>query len=215
MNKAASTAVKERFDQAAADWDNNPGRVALAKGVAAAISDTVPLSPDMEAMDFGAGTGLLTLSLLPQVKSITAVDASAEMLKVLDGKVKSAGITNVKTRYCDLGGEQLPEAAYTLVVSSMVLHHIVDVPWLFKLLRRCLRPGGWIALADLDTEDGSFHADPAGVFHHGFDRAEVCRWLGEAGFTEVNAREAHGMTKQDAQGKTRSYTIFLVSGRVA
>ncbi len=206
--------VQARFDRVAAGWDNNPSRVALAKAIAEAILKTVPVSLDMKVLDFGAGTGLLTLGLLPYVGRITAVDASGEMLRVLAGKLKSLDIQNVETRHGDIGKDPLPEAEYSLVVSSMVLHHIADIPRTLMLLRRCLRLGGWIALADLDSEDGSFHSDPTGVFHKGFGRGQICRWLKEAGFIEVNIRSAYRMVRSQHDGTTREYPIFLITGRV-
>lgn len=205
--------VRARFNRVAAGWDSNPTRVELAKGVVEAIQKAVPISPDMEILDFGAGTGLLTLGLLPYVTHITAVDASDEMLRVLADKLRALGIRNVTTRHCDIGKEPLPEAEYSLVVSSMVLHHIVDVPRTLSLLRRCLRPGGWISLADLDSEDGSFHPDPTGVFHKGFDRGEICKWLGSAGFVDVSIQDAYQMRRQSDGGQSREYPLFLATGR--
>ena len=206
--------VRERFDRVAAGWDQNPARVELAKAVAGAILDAVPVSADMAILDFGAGTGLLTLALHAHVAHVTAVDASGEMLRVLADKLMSQGIENVSPLHCDIGKDSLPDAAFSLVVSSMVLHHIADVPGAITLLRRSLRPGGWIALADLDSEDGSFHPDPKGVSHKGFERGQVCRWLEQAGFIQVSAREAYRMRRGSDSGVRREYPVFLVTGRV-
>lgn len=206
-------AVRTRFDRAAAEWDANPGRVALARALAEAIREAVPLRPDMKAMDFGAGTGLVTLALSPYVDSLTAVDTSPEMLRVLDEKLKALGVANVRTMLGEIGKTPLPAAQFDLIVSSMVLHHIPDVPRAIRLLRPSLRPGGWIVLADLDVEDGTFHPDSTGVYHHGLDRAEVCRWLRDAGFSDTTAREAYRMTKVLPSGESRTYPIFLVTGR--
>ena len=206
--------VRARFNSVAAGWDSNPARVDLAKGVAEAIQKTVPITQDMAILDFGAGTGLLTLGLLPYVAHVTAIDASDEMLRVLADKLKALGIGNVTTRHCDIGKEPLPDAEYSLVVSSMVLHHIADVPRTLSLLRNCLRPGGWISLADLDSEDGSFHSDTTGVFHKGFSRGEICRWLEGAGFSEVFIQDAYRMSRRQEDGTTREYPVFLVTGRV-
>jgi len=205
-------AVQTNFDRVAVEWDSNPARVALARGIVEAICQAVPLSPDLEALDFGAGTGLLTLGLLPYVARITAVDASGEMLKVLANKLQNLGIQNVTTRHCDIGKEPLPAAGYTLVVSSMVLHHLANVPRTLKQLRHCLCFGGWIALADLDAEDGSFHSDPTGIFHHGFDRNLICQWLKEAGFTEVKSQEAYRIARPQSDGTVREYSVFLITG---
>jgi len=187
----------------------------LARAVADAIQKAVALRPDMNVMDFGAGTGLVTLGLLPYVGNLTAVDASGEMLRVLDEKLKALRIGNVHTMLCEIGKTPLPVAEFDLIVSSMVLHHIPDVPETLHRLRPCLRLGGWIALADLDSEDGTFHSDSTGVYHHGLDREEVCRWLQDARFTDTTSREAHRMVRSSPDGQTRQYPVFLVTGRAA
>ena len=191
--------VAARFDLAAGQWDSNPMRIARAKAVAEAIRQALPLRNDMQVLDFGAGTGLLTLALRPYVGVITAADASKEMLHVMEGKMSALKISSVHT---------LPEVAFDLVVSSMVLHHIKDVPAVLVRLRHCVRPDGWIALADLDTEDGSFHSDHTGVYHCGFDRRVMCAWLEQAGFGKAEARDACCF---DRDG--RQYSLFLVTGR--
>lgn len=206
--------VFHRFDKAAADWDANIARVDLANGVAEAIRQTVPLRPDMQAMDFGAGTGLLTLALLPHLGAFTAVDSSSMMLRVLDGKLANLKIANVNTLHCDITEAALPATAFDLIVSSMALHHMRDVLTVLARLRPCLKPGGWIAVADLDSEDGTFHADPTGVYHRGFDRQDVCKWLEQAGFVDTSARNAYRIVRPAADGTTREYGVFLAAGKV-
>jgi hypothetical protein len=83
-----------------------------------------------------------------------------------------------------------------------------------KHLRPALRAGGWIALADLDSEDGTFHADPTGIYHHGFERTLLCRWLNEAGFTDAVSRDADRITRPAADGVLQTYPVFLVTARV-
>ena len=56
--------IRARFDRVAAEWDASPTRVALARAVVEAIRAAVPLDAEMRALDFGAGTGLVTLGLL-------------------------------------------------------------------------------------------------------------------------------------------------------
>lgn len=209
----APAAVQARFDQAAAQWDSNPTRVALARGIVQAIRDAVPLRRDMQALDFGAGTGLITLGLLPHVARLTAVDASREMLKVLEAKLRALGVDTVTPLHCDVAAAALPPAAFDLVASSMVLHHIEDVAGLLRRLKPCLRPGGWVALADLDAEDGSFHPDPTGVFHRGFARPQIMAWLREAGFADVAVRDAWRVARPGPDGRLRDYPVFLATGR--
>ena len=213
MNESATEQVRTRFDRVAGEWDANPGRIILAQAVVEAIRNDVPLRPDMKVMDFGAGTGLVALGLSAYVGSITAVDASGAMLRELDGKLKALQIGNIHRMRCDIDTTPLPVAQFDLIVSSMVLHHIPDVPRTIQRLRPCCRPGGWIALADLDSEDGTFHADSTGVFYRGFDRTEVCTWLNAAGFVDTVAREAHRIIRPSPDGTIDQYPVFLVSGR--
>lgn len=203
------------FDEAAAQWDNNPGRVALARGVGAAMALAVPLQPDWRALDYGAGTGLLTLNLQPRVASLVALDSSAGMLEQLDQKLAAAGMANVQTRRWDLEVEPFPEAGFDLVVSSMTLHHLRDVSLVLGRLAALLKPGGWLAVADLDSEDGSFHGHSDGVFHLGFERPQIAQWLANAGLVRVRLSDAHSMTKPASTGQSRTYPVFLAVGQTA
>jgi tRNA (cmo5U34)-methyltransferase len=213
MTDSKMEEVKARFDRVAADWDSNPGRMALAEGVANTIQKTVALRSDMEVMDFGAGTGLLTLRLLPYVGRVTAVDISGEMVRVLNEKLTSQRISNVQTLLCDISTTPFPAAQFDLVVSLMAFHHIPDIPNTLKHLRPCLRPDGWIAVADLDSEDGSFHPDRTGVFHYGLDRNRVRGGWQDAGFVNTSSREAHRIARPAADGILHEYTVFLATGR--
>ncbi len=81
------------FDKKAASWDENPHRVSLANDIAGAIIDEKILAPDMDVLEFGCGTGLLTLKLRPLVRSLTGVDGSKGMLGVLEAKIEDQGLT--------------------------------------------------------------------------------------------------------------------------
>ncbi len=202
-----------RFDQAAAEWDNNPGRVKLARAVGEAIARAIPLQPSWRALDYGAGTGLLTLNLQPRVGSLVALDSSEGMLAKLTQKLEASGIGNVRARHWDLAAKPFPETGFDLVVSSMTFHHLRDVPLVLERLTSLLKPGGWLAAADLDTEDGSFHGDAADVFHRGFNRSQIAAWLAQAGLSRILVQDAHVMQKESASGERRSYGVFLAAGQ--
>jgi cyclopropane fatty-acyl-phospholipid synthase-like methyltransferase len=197
-----------RFDEAAATWDEQPRRTELARAVAAAITRQVHLSHDMDVLDFGCGTGLLTLALQPLVRRVTGADASSGMLDVLKQKVQAQGLANVETILLDPRMPLSLRARFHLIVSSMALHHIADVAPLFSRFHEQLEPGGRVALADLDREDGSFHEDARDVFHHGFERKEIQTLLAAAGFVDLGATTATVTRKE-----TGEYPVFLITGR--
>jgi 2-polyprenyl-3-methyl-5-hydroxy-6-metoxy-1,4-benzoquinol methylase len=202
--------ARKDFDKEAAQWDANPGRVKLACDVAAAIIREVNPSGNMEVVDFGCGTGLLTLKLQPLVRMITGVDNSQGMLGMLQKKIKSQGLTNVHTQFVDFEKGGHVEGSYNLIVSSMTLHHVPDTVTLFKEWFSLLRPNGQVCFADLDTEDGSFHGDNTGVFHLGFDRDKLKQLLHDAGFCDVRDTTATTMIKEIAGQGTHEYPVFLI-----
>jgi ubiquinone/menaquinone biosynthesis C-methylase UbiE len=202
------------FDKAAVTWDDEPRRVQLARDVAAAIISAAQPTGEMDALDFGCGTGLLTLLLQPHVRSITGIDTSCGMLEVLERKVREWGLSNVRALYCDVGSGDRPEGAFHLIVSSMALHHVADLSPLFRLFYGLLLPGGILCIADLDKEDGTFHDDPIGVLHFGFDRTEVMEQLASAGFTDIRAVTA-AVVRKSSPDRSRDYQIFLISARIS
>ncbi len=207
------TEEKRDFDKEAAQWDANPGRVKLANEVADAIIREAVPSCDMDVLDFGCGTGLVTLRLQPLVRNITGVDSSSGMLGVLEGKIRTQGLKNIKTQIVDFEKGGRVEGRFHLLVSSMTLHHVPDTAGLFIQWHALLLPGGLICFADLDAEDGSFHGDNTGVFHQGFDRDHLKKLLLAAGFRDVRDTTATTMIR-DVEGKgKKEFPVFLILGK--
>lgn len=204
---------KRDFDAKATTWDEEPRRVRLAGEVAAAILREVPLSRHMTALDYGCGSGLVTLCIQPHVGRIVGADSSRGMLEVLARKVQERGIDNVSTRLIDPASQDRLEGAFDLIMSSMTMHHVCDIAALVSGFVRALTPGGWLALADLETEDGTFHDDPTGVCHHGFDRGFMQALLTEKGCFDVHVIPAAIVHKKSSDGGERPYPVFLAVGR--
>ena len=200
------------FDKKAASWDEEPRRVELARQVANAIVTSVKPTAEMDALDFGCGTGLLTLFLQPRLGSITGVDSSRGMLDILEGKVREQGLANVRALLCDVGRGERPDGRYHLIVSGMTLHHVAELAPLFRLFYELLLPGGTVSVADLDKEDNTFHDDPTGVHHFGFERPLVKRMLADAGFTEFRDTTV-AVIQKGSLDHVREYPVFLVSAR--
>lgn len=209
----AMNGEKRNFDSEAMTWDREPGRIKLANDVAQAISGMVSLTPEMDVLDFGCGTGLLTLRIQPLVRSITGIDSSQGMLDVLDTKIRKQGITNVRTHLADVARGDVLTGEYDLVFSSMTFHHIRDLPLLLKAMAGIIRPSGLVAIIDLDCDGGKFHDSNEGVFHFGFDRCIMKKHLEAAGFVLIRDRTAAIMQRPSPSGETRDFTIFLMTGR--
>lgn len=204
---------KRDFNQAATTWDDNPMRVQMARRIADAILQQIPVSNEMEMLDYGAGTGLVTLALQPHVCSVTAADSSDGMLARLSEKATASGMSNVTTLLLDLETDAAPAKAYDLIISSMTMHHVSDYEALIGHFSKMLKLGGYLAVADLDLDDGEFHPDQTGVMHDGFDRQEIVRLFAQAGLSPVEAITANTITKEVAGKGLREFSIFLVTGQ--
>ncbi len=204
---------KKDFNKEAEQWDANPGRVKLANEIADAIIREGSLERTMNVLDFGCGTGLVTLRLQPLVKSILGADSSQGMLGVLQGKIDALDLKNVRTRLVDFERGACVEGPFDLIVSSMTLHHVPDITTLFSQWFDLLAPGGRLCFADLDAEDGSFHSDNTGVFHLGFDRDHLKRLLRDASFKDIRDVTA-AMVQRAVEGKgICEYPVFLIIAR--
>jgi len=200
----------DRFDQAAANWDKKQRRVRLAHDIATAIA-RLPLNRGMTAMDYGCGTGLVGLALAPQLKRLTGVDTSEGMLRVLAEKGAKLSENNISTRLLDLALAPSPEQ-FDLVICSMALHHIENVDKVLANFFAALNPDGYLAVADLDEEDGSFHDRDAGEKHCGFDRQKLQRKLADIGFRDIHFQTVHTLDKS-VDGEQKFFPIFLVTAR--
>lgn len=206
--------VRRDFEGVASRWDSNPTRLKIAQDVGDAILRMVQLTPQMDVLDYGCGTGLIAMRLQPQVRSVCGADSSPAMIAVLQDKIATLKPGNVSTQLVDFEHGAHASGSYDLIVSSMVTHHIPDTGALLREWKRLLKPHGQIAFADLDTEDGAFHGDNTGVFHLGFDRAALRQLLLTEGYTDVRDTTATVVRKEVA-GNTREFPIFLIAARLA
>jgi SAM-dependent methyltransferase len=204
---------KRNFDKEAATWDENPARVKLVKDVASAISKQVILTQEMDVMDFGCGTGLLTFQIQPLVRSVTGVDSSQGMLDVFNKRITELKLNRVKALHLDLDNGDTLSGSYDLVMSNMTMHHIKDLKPLFHQFNTIIVPGGYLCITDLDPDDGLFHDDNTGVFHSGFDRTTMREVFTKARFDNIKDVTAAEVVKPTSRGEMRRFTIFLMTGQ--
>ncbi len=195
--------MNDLFEHKAGDWDTRPLPAQISAGVGKTLLQQVELHDDMAVMDFGAGTGLICAHVAPRVRRVYAVDVSASMLDQLAAKPELQG--KVEPMHMDILASPLPHQV-DLIVSAMAMHHVEDISRLLQAFADHLVPGGKVALADLDSEDGSFHPpDTEGVHHRGFDRNALRGQLEAHGFSDIDFTTAV-VVYRDA----KRYPVFLL-----
>jgi ubiquinone/menaquinone biosynthesis C-methylase UbiE len=202
----------QRFDDAAATWDDDPGHERRQVAVAHAIQNAVDLNPGMRAVDVGGGTGRLSILLAGLVGSVVVTDPSAGMVQVARERIEAAGLGDrLRAIQADLTTDRL-EGSYDVAWSSMALHHVQDLDGLLRSVAGLLVDGGRLCIADLDEDpDGAFHADKVDFDgHHGFDRQRLAEQLAHAGLTDVGFVDATTILKGD-----REFGVFLCTATKA
>jgi ubiquinone/menaquinone biosynthesis C-methylase UbiE len=167
------------------------------------------LSNDMNAFEYGCGTGLLSFALQENLGQITLADTSQGMLDVLSEKVAASGVTNMHPVRLDLSTDPLPAEKYSVTYSLMVLHHIRDARGVLKKFYDILEPNGYLIVADLDKEDGSFHTDGSTDVHKGFARSELQAWVETIGFGNVQFSTVYEI-KKAVDDKEQAFPVFLM-----
>jgi ubiquinone/menaquinone biosynthesis C-methylase UbiE len=109
------------FDLKAPEWDNNPTHRDRSVAIANEIISLIPLSKEMTALEYGAGTGVTSLILKDHLKEITLMDNSKEMIRVIDEKIRSSKVMNLKVLNFDLESDEFKEGKFDLVFTGMVL----------------------------------------------------------------------------------------------
>jgi ubiquinone/menaquinone biosynthesis C-methylase UbiE len=196
------------FDTLALTWDT-PERAARARGIAAAIARRLPLDHVHAALEYGAGTGALSLALADQVGSILVTDASAGMVEMAQRRIAEAGVAGLTARRLDLLNDPIPSDRVDLIFTLMALHHVSDVPALLAAFHLLLRPHGRLAVIDLEPDDGAFHG------HHehgprGLDPVVLTDRLVQAGFTDVVVESVWRVTRE-VDGRPREFGLFLAT----
>ena len=165
------------FNHKAETFDS-PKNIFLANLVCQAIEKQIDLLSDKEILDFGGGTGLLTLPLAKQAKSVTLVDISEKMLEQAHLKAEQQEIKNIQFLEQDLLENPL-EQEFDLIVVCRVLHHMPDLDAALSLFHQHLKGDGRLLIADFTKTEAN---------HHGFDLGELENKLVQFDFSSVHSQ---------------------------
>ncbi len=203
--------MTDQFMDRAKCWDEIPWKIKLAQETYEAICSKIDIRPDTRLVDFGGGTGLLTLKFKSKVSKITVIDTSEAMLGVLREKIRTQNLSNIEIINEVLLPGKLPANSYDLIISMLTLHHIDDLSALFQIFHDLLVSNGKIELIDLASEDGNFHPKGTEYVHNGFEPETLKMPLEKAGFKNIDIEEFVSVTREFDSGSPKKYPILLVT----
>jgi len=200
------------FDLKAKDWDLDPSKVERAQLMAERIQALVSIPPQARALEFGCGTGLVSFCMYQAFGSIHMADTSAGMLEVLSQKIANHGITHMHPVQIDLTSEKMQVQDFDMIYTMLTMHHVYELEKAMQEFASMLKPGGKLCIADLVTEDGSFHASDMHFDGHlGFSREQVEQLYTQAGLQIEHYEVFHTISRTHGT-TTQHYPLFLVIG---
>ena len=198
------------FDKVAQNWDKNEVHAKRTKAIETEFRKSYEFNHGQIALEFGAGTGLLSIALKDLFSEIILIDNSVEMVNVTKQKLISENINNLQPIVFDLEKNDFTAKTFDVIFTQMALHHVVDIEKILSKFHMMLSHGGKLAIADLYPEDGSFH-DSDFNGHFGFNPEELSKTLVKLKFKGVNYKQCFEIIKKDGPHQGKSYPIFLLT----
>lgn len=199
------------FKGRAQNWDSD-SRVKRAEIVAKKIDEIVGDKKELSFMEYGCATGLLSFNLCNKFRKLTLMDSEEEMLGVVKEKIKTYQTDNVFPVLIDLTKEIYTQEKFDFIVTSMTLHHILDIENIIKIFYNLLNQNGILCIIDLDKEDGSFHSNEKNFNgHNGFEHKEIEETLKNVGFSDIKI-ETFFEGQKIQEEKKIPYSLFYAVG---
>lgn len=144
------------------------------------------LKPGMVVADIGAGSGLFARPLAKAIAptgKLYAVDVQQDLLDVIKKRAQDEKLTNIQTVLGQFDDPKIPVRNVDLAFINDVLHHIQNRAVYLKALGTYIKPGGRIALIEMDSTDPNTpHKSQPELL---VSRADIMKWMSDAGFKLV------------------------------
>jgi len=202
--------MSEDFEKSLIKWDQEPGRLSMTHKIAQAMLNRTNPRGNEVLLDYGTGTGLIALEFLHSVKKIIAVDSSKDMLTFLQKKLNHDSITSIIPLEWSIGNDPSSLPLFDIIIVSLTLHHVSDTSQAAEVFYSLLKPGGIIAIADLDPDSGESHG-PEIIVQNGFVRENLEEIFKNAGFTGIHFENVSTLTKASSKTSAiKDFPIFLM-----
>lgn len=196
---------REFFDQVAGRYGSlsepGGGWPALAAAMAAGFRG-------QDVADLGAGEGDVTLLLARFARSVLALDASPEMLKHLEQRMRQQQFgKHVQLVHGDLAELPIADASVDAAFLSQSLHHVGQPEMAIHEAARILRPGGVLIVLDLHQHDQEWMREQWADLWLGFDPHQIEEWMTNAGLIPERTDELPG-------GESAIHVLMMVARKV-
>ena len=163
MNEAGDThsaRVREEFAHQADSFARS--RAMSLTETLDAVVELVPEDPAARWVEVACGPGLIARAMAPRVGSVVGFDLTPAMVEVARAEAAAARVENVSFELGDATALEPPDDSLDGAVTRFSFHHIPAPVRVLEEMRRVVKPGGFIVVADHVTDD-----DGAAAAWHG------------------------------------------------
>ena len=174
--------MRRYFDEMAGKFGKEyvPGR--SWKGVAEAL---LKMLPPLVIADLGAGEGTISQLMAQRARKVIAIDNSEKMVEFGSELARKHGINNMEYRLGDLEDVPIRSGTVDLAFFSQALHHARHPDRAIAEAWRILKPGGKVAILDLNRHHFEQARELYADLWLGFSELELDRYLKNGGFQSV------------------------------
>jgi ubiquinone/menaquinone biosynthesis C-methylase UbiE len=150
----ATSRVARLFDELAPTYDQTG--VAFFEPIGRRLVELVDVRPGQRGLDIGCGRGAATFPLAAAVADegdVTGVDVAPAMVALARARAEREGVANVRFEAMDATDLPLPERAFDVVLSSLVLFFLPDPPAALARWLRLASAGGQVGLSTFGPQD--------------------------------------------------------------
>lgn len=175
------SAAEQYFAAHADEWDSIRTLHIAEADVEAAIERALGDRPLGALLDIGTGTGRMIELLGRAANDSLGVDRSLDMLRIARAKIEAAGLPRAQVRQADMYALPVDDGGADTVVLHQVLHFAHEPAQAIAEAARVLAPGGRLLVVDFAPHDEEELRAQHAHTRLGFDEAQICGWLEQAG----------------------------------
>jgi ArsR family transcriptional regulator len=172
--------VKAFFESVATEWDEMRTTFYNAS-VIDALAERADICAADTVVDVGCGTGFVAAGLSPRAGCVIGVDNSPAMLAVAADNFGALKVDNVTLLDGAIDDLPLADDSVNAAVANMVLHHAEEPTAMLAEMKRVVRPGGVVAIADEVAHHYEWMRTEQADIWLGFTKRDVASYFENAG----------------------------------
>lgn len=128
-------------------------RVATSAETLDVVVDLVPEDREASWLEVACGPAVISRALAAKVGHVRGIDLTPAMVEKAREEAAREGVGNVEFSVGDATSLEFEDASFDGAVTRLSFHHIPAPRRVLEEMARVVRPGGWVIVSDLLTDE--------------------------------------------------------------